>query len=48
MRMTGLAIENEENKELIFDDEVEKEINWFELCLVGYFLIEKKISIFVR
>lgn len=43
-RMAGIGIEDEENEELVFDEEVEEGVNKFELCLVGRFLTEKNIN----
>lgn len=45
IQMAGMDIENEENEELVFDDDVEEVTNKFELCLVGRFLTEKNINI---
>lgn len=43
--MTDLDISNAENKELVFDEEFDKESNIFELCLVGKFLTKKNINV---
>lgn len=43
-RMAGVSIEDEENEEIIFGEEVEEDLNKFELCLVGCFLTEKNIN----
>lgn len=40
-----MVIENEENEELIFEGDVEEEVNKYELCLVGRFLTEKNINV---
>lgn len=45
MQMADVDIKNEENEELIFDDNVEEEVNMFDLCLVGRFLTEKSINV---
>lgn len=45
MQMADMDIDNEENEELVFDEEVEEEVNRFDLCLVGRFLTEKNINI---
>lgn len=44
MRLAEMDIENEENEELEFEEEVEEEINRFELCLLGRSLTEKNIN----
>ena len=44
MQMEDLSIENEENKELVFDEGVEEDCNRFDLCIVGRFLTEKNIN----
>lgn len=41
--MESLDIEDEENEDLVFGAEV-KEVNKYELCLVGRFLSEKSIN----
>lgn len=43
-RMTSLSIEEEENEELVFEGDVEVEVNRYELCLVGRVLTEKNIN----
>lgn len=45
VQMEDLDIDNEENEELIFDEEVEEVGNKFELFLVGRFLTEQNINI---
>ncbi|XP_074344237.1 uncharacterized protein LOC141683421 [Apium graveolens] len=45
MQLAGLDIDDEENEQLVFDEEIEEEINRFELCLVGRFLTEKSINV---
>lgn len=45
MQMEDMDIENEENEELVFGDEIEEEKNRFDLCLVGRFLTEKNINV---
>lgn len=45
IQLAVLDITNEENEELTFDEEVEKEVNTFELCMMGRFLTEKNINI---
>lgn len=42
-QMADLGIEEEENEELVFDEDVE-EINKYELCLVGRFLSDKAVN----
>lgn len=43
-QMAGLNIEEEENEELVFEDDIEEEVDRYELCLVGRFLTEKNIN----
>lgn len=43
-QLAGINIEDEENEELIFDDELVEDSNKFELCLVGRFVTEKSIN----
>lgn len=43
-KLAGFGIEDEENEELVFDDEVEEESNKFDFCLVDRFLTEKGIN----
>ncbi|KAL8118176.1 hypothetical protein AgCh_015900 [Apium graveolens] len=43
-QMAGLGIEDEENEEFVFEGDVEKEGNRYELCLVGRFLTERNIN----
>lgn len=45
MQLAGLDIEDEENEQLVFDEEIEEEVNRFELWLVGRFLTEKSINV---
>lgn len=42
--MAGLNIEEEENEELVVEGDIKEEVNRYELCLVGHFLIEKNIN----
>ncbi|KAK1393135.1 hypothetical protein POM88_012191 [Heracleum sosnowskyi] len=42
--MADLNIDEEENGEFMFDDDVEEHVNKYELCLVGRFLTEKNIN----
>lgn len=44
-RLASMGIEDEENEELVFGDEVEEITNKFELCLVGRFLTEKSLNV---
>lgn len=44
MQMADLDIDYKENEELVFDKGVEKEVNKFELCMVGRLLTEKNIN----
>ncbi|XP_074334031.1 uncharacterized protein LOC141671643 [Apium graveolens] len=44
IQMEVLDIENEENEELTFEEDVEEECNRCELCIVGRFLTEKNIN----
>lgn len=44
MQMAEIDIDNEENEELVFEEQVEEEVNRFELCLAGRFLTEKNIN----
>lgn len=43
-RMEEINIEDEENEEFIFADDVVEAMNKFELCLVGRFLTEKNLN----
>lgn len=43
-QMANLNVEDEENEDLIFEGDVEEEIDRYELCLVGRFLTEKNIN----
>nr|XP_017257901.1 PREDICTED: uncharacterized protein LOC108227327 [Daucus carota subsp. sativus] len=43
-RMATMGIEDEENEELFFGDEVEEAANKYDLCLVGRFLTEKTLN----
>lgn len=43
-QLAGINIEDEENEELIFDDDLVEDSNKFELCLVGRFATEKGIN----
>lgn len=45
MQMEDMDIEDEENEELVFGDDIEEEKNRFDLCLVGRFLTEKNINV---
>lgn len=42
--MAGLNMEEEENEELVFEGDIEEEVDRYELCLVGRFLTEKNIN----
>ena len=44
LALVGINIEDEENEELIFDDDVVEDSNKFDLCLVGRFLTEKSLN----
>lgn len=39
--LADLSIEEEENGDSIFDEEVEEQVNRYELCLIGRFFTEK-------
>lgn len=43
-QMAKASIEEEENEEIFFEDDVVEDSNRFELCLVGRFLTEKSIN----
>lgn len=43
-QLASLNVEDEENEDLIFEVNIEKEVNKYELCLVGRFLTEKNIN----
>lgn len=43
-QMASLNVDEEENEDLIFEDDVIEEIDKYELCLVGRFLTEKNIN----
>lgn len=43
-QMANLNVEDEENEDLVFEGDIEEEINKFELCLIGRFLWEKSIN----
>lgn len=43
-QMADLNIEEEEYGEFMFDDDVEEQLNKYELCLVDRFLTEKNIN----
>lgn len=43
-QLAHLNVEDEENEDLIFEGDVEEEVNKYELCLVGRFLTEKNIN----
>lgn len=42
--MANLNVDDEENEDLVFEDDVIEEIDKYELCLVGRFLTEKSIN----
>lgn len=44
-QLARFNVEDEENAELVFDDEVVADTNRFDLCLVGRFLTEKGINV---
>lgn len=44
-RMAGLGIEEEENESFCFEDDVEENVNRYELCLVGRLLTEKNVNV---
>lgn len=43
-QLANLNVEDEENEDLVFDGDVEEDVNKDELCLVGRFLTEKNIN----
>lgn len=43
-RLAGINIEDEENEELVFEDDVVDNPHRFDLCLVGRFLSKKNIN----
>lgn len=45
MQLIDLDIEGEENEEFSFEGDVVEDINKYELCLVGRYLIEKNINV---
>lgn len=42
--MASMGIEDEENEELFFGDEIAEDMNNYELCIVGRFLTEKNLN----
>lgn len=44
-QMANMDIEDEENESFVFGEEVEEDVNRYELCLVGRFLTEKTINL---
>lgn len=44
-QMAALNIEDEENESLIFEGDVEENVNKYDLCLVGRFLTEKTLNV---
>ncbi|KAL8088288.1 hypothetical protein AgCh_038171 [Apium graveolens] len=44
-QMAALNIEDEENESLIFEGDIEENVNRYELCLVGRFLTEKNLNV---
>lgn len=43
-QLADLTVEDEENEDLIFEGDIEEEVNKYDLCLVGRFLTEKNIN----
>lgn len=43
--IAGLRIEKEENESFVLDGDIEKDVNKFDLCLVGRLLMKKNINI---
>lgn len=43
-QLADLSVEEAENEDLVFDEDVEEAINKYDLCLVGRFLTEKNIN----
>lgn len=43
-QMASLNVEDEENEDLIFEGDIEEEVEKYELCLIGRFLTEKTIN----
>lgn len=43
--MANMDIEDVENESFVFGEEVEEDVNRYELCLVGRFLTEKMINL---
>lgn len=42
--MADLNIEEEENEDMVFDGDVEEEVNKYDLCLILRYLTEKNIN----
>lgn len=43
-QLADLSVEDEENENLVFEGDVEEEVNKYDPCLVGRFLTEKNIN----
>lgn len=44
-QMAGLGIDEEENESFVLDDDIEEDVNRYELCLVGKLLTEKLLML---
>lgn len=43
--MEGLGIDDEENESFVLEDDIEEDVNRYELCLVGRLLTEKNVNV---